>query len=228
MESPTHCHHRSHKTCVSLVPIFNHLSDEQMADIAALARSKHYKKGEFLYQPEETSDALYILNQGMVRIFHLTESGKEQLVRFLQPGDFTGEMALFRSSVHESFAQAVKDTTICILKREDLQPLLAKYPAISLKIMEEFSRRLDQSEKQTTLVATEKVEARLAVFLVELMELGENEVTLPMSKKDLASYLGTTPETISRKLSSLEENGLITQVTNKRIRINDIDALLLV
>lgn len=231
MEKDNHCMHHavgSHKTCVSLVPIFNHLTNEQMEEIAAHTKSRHYKKGEFIYQPEDHSDSLYIINKGLVRIFHLNESGKEQLVRFLSPGDFTGEMALFRSSTHESFAEAVKDTTICMLTREDLQPLLVKYPAISLKIMEEFSNRLEKSEKQTTLVATEKVEVRLALFLVELLDRGEEIVELPMSKKDLASYLGTTPETLSRKLGSLEDRGLITQITNKRIRIEDVDELLLV
>lgn len=218
----------NHSSCVSLVPIFNHLESGQMDDIAKQTQSKTFKKGEYLYQPGETSDSLYIIHTGLVRIFHLTESGKEQLVRFLFPGDFTGEMAVFNSSIHESFAEATKDTTVCVLTRSHMQTILTKYPAISLKIMEEFSNRLEKSEKQTTLVATEKVETRLALFLAELMDSDSGEIVLPMSKKDLASYLGTTPETISRKLGSLEDRGLIRQVTNKKIVITDLDELLLI
>lgn len=215
-------------TCVSLVPIFNHLETEEMDDIAKQTQSRTFQKGEYLYQPGETSDSLYIIHTGLVRIFHLTESGKEQLVRFLFPGDFTGEMAIFNSSIHESFAEAAKETTVCILTRSNMQDILSKYPAIPLKIMEEFSNRLEKSEKQTTLVATEKVETRLAIFLAELIEKESNEITLPMSKKDLASYLGTTPETVSRKLGSLEDRGLIKQITNKKILITDLDGLLFV
>ncbi|MGP6145780.1 Crp/Fnr family transcriptional regulator [Jeotgalibaca sp. A122] len=214
-------------SCVSLVPIFNHLEVEQMDEISKTAHTRHFKKGEFIYQPQEESDSLYIVHKGWVRIYRLTENGKEQLVRFLGPGDFTGEMALFRSSVHDSFAEATRDTAVCVITKDDLQPLLANYPAISLKIMEEFSRRLEQSERQTTIVATEKVEVRLAMFLVELMEEGSSVVNLPMSKKDLASFLGTTPETISRKLGSLEDRGLIKQISNKKIEIMDADELLL-
>lgn len=214
-------------TCVSLVPIFNHLEVEQMHEISATARTRHFKKGEYIYQPQAESDSLYIVHKGLVRIFRLTENGKEQLVRFLGPGDFTGELALFRSSVYDSYAEATKDTTLCIITKQDLQPLLAAYPAISLKIMEEFSRRLEQSERQTTIVATEKVEVRLAMFLIEMLEEGSHVVMLPMSKKDLASFLGTTPETVSRKLTSLEERGLIRQLSNKEIQIPDADALLL-
>lgn len=233
-DAHSHAHHHhddavgSHALCVSLVPIFNHLEWEQMEEIAKHTQSRTFQKGEFLYQPEEASDSLYIINTGLVRIFRLTESGKEQLVRFLRPGDFTGELALFATTTHEAFAEAMKETTVCMLTRQNLQELLAKYPAISLKIMEEFSNRLERSEKQTTLVATEKVETRLALFLVEQMDPATQEVMLPMAKKDLASYLGTTPETLSRKLGSLEDRGLIQQVTNKQILIKDVDELLLV
>lgn len=222
-------HSRDHvHSCVSLVPIFNHLEKEQMDEISATAHTRRFKKGELIYQPLDESDSLYIVHKGFVRIYRLTESGKEQLVRFLGPGDFTGEMALFRSSLHDSFAEATRDTAVCVITKDDLQPLLATYPAISLKILAEFSNRLEQSERQTTLVATEKVENRLAMFLVELLEEGSNIATLPMTKKDLASFLGTTPETISRKLGSLEDRGLIKQISNKEIAIMDADELLLV
>lgn len=222
-------HSRDHiHSCVSLVPIFNHLEKEQMDEISATAHTRRFKKGELIYQPLDESDSLYIVHKGFVRIYRLTESGKEQLVRFLGPGDFTGEMALFRSSLHDSFAEATRDTAVCVITKDDLQPLLANYPAISLKILAEFSNRLEQSERQTTLVATEKVENRLAMFLVELLEEGSNIATLPMTKKDLASFLGTTPETISRKLGSLEDRGLIKQISNKEIAIMDADELLLV
>lgn len=222
-------HSRDHvHSCVSLVPIFNHLEKEQMDEISATAHTRRFKKGELIYQPLDESDSLYIVHKGFVRIYRLTESGKEQLVRFLGPGDFTGEMAIFRSSLHDSFAEATRDTAVCVITKDDLQPLLATYPAISLKILAEFSNRLEQSERQTTLVATEKVENRLAMFLVELLEEGSNIATLPMTKKDLASFLGTTPETISRKLGSLEDRGLIKQISNKEIAIMDADELLLV
>ncbi|KAF1305027.1 Crp/Fnr family transcriptional regulator [Enterococcus saccharolyticus] len=222
------CSHTSAlaSNCISLVPIFNHLTAEQMAEVAQVTFHKRYRKGEYLYSPEETSDSLYIVNQGLVRIYQLTESGKEQLFRFLKPGDFTGEMTLFQTTVHESFAQAMKDTSICILNRQSLLDLLTKYPAISFKIMEEFAQRLKQTEKQTTLVSTEKVETRLALFLVELVEHENQEVELPMSKKDLASYLGTTPETLSRTLRLFENQGLIKKLSNKRILIQDFENLL--
>ena len=234
-----HTHHshdhdhssNSHKACVSLVPIFNHLEDEQLDEIMKTTRSVTYKKNELIYHAGDESDSLYIINKGRVRIYRLSDSGKEQLVRMLNPGEFTGEMALFSESTHESYAEAIVDTKICMIKRSDLQEFLLKYPSIALKVIAEFSSRLEASEKQTTRFSTEKVETRIALYLAESLndeELGAAEFTLPMSKKDLASYLGTTPETISRKFNDLEEKGYIKQITHKRIRVLDLDGLLLV
>ncbi|WP_425311858.1 Crp/Fnr family transcriptional regulator [Neobacillus novalis] len=231
----THCHAHGHaigsqKACVSLVPIFNHLEAEQMEEIMVTAQSVSYKKGEIIYHAGGQSDSLYIVNKGKIRIYRLSESGKEQLVRILTPGDFTGELALFKEAVHESYAEAMEETKVCLINRSDLQQFLMRFPSISLKILTEFSNRLEQSEKQTARFATEKVETRIALFLAECLD-SENdakEFVLPMSKKDLASYLGTTPETISRKLADLEDQGLIKQKPRKRIEILDLDGLLFV
>lgn len=231
------CSHRSDKNahhgraCVTLVPIFNHLTTEQMDEIMEVVRTVSFKKGEQIYRADDTSDALYIVNRGQVKMYRLAESGKEQLIRILTPGDFTGELALFKQSVHEAYAEAVVDSEICQIRRDDLQQLLIRYPTISLKILTEFSRRLETSEKQTTSLATERVETRIAAFLAECVtedKVNEAAIELPMSRKDLASYLGTTPETVSRKLGEFEELGLIEQLGQRTIRLLDIDQLLLV
>ncbi|AFM00231.1 cAMP-binding protein [Desulfitobacterium dehalogenans ATCC 51507] len=224
------CECEGHTSCVSLVPIFNHLEAEQMAEITEAVQSDSYKKGEVIYRAGDQSDSLYIVRSGKIRVYRLSESGKEQLVRFLSPGDFTGEHALFSESVHESYAEAVENTEVCQITRTDLQKFLLKYPSISLKILTEFSSRLEKSEKQTTRVSTEKVETRLALFLAECIDKEEAsmEFVLPMSKRDLASFLGTTPETISRKLTEFEDAGYIRQKAHRKIEVIDLDELLLV
>ncbi|WP_243291486.1 Crp/Fnr family transcriptional regulator [Bacillus sp. FJAT-47783] len=223
------CSRGTNKSCVSLVPIFNHLENEHMEEIMKVVESVSYKKGEILYRAGDPSDSLYIVYKGEIKIYRLSESGKEKLVRLLVPGNFTGELALFNETLHEAYAEATKETQVCIIKRAKLQELLMKYPSISLKILNEFSVRLELSEKQAARFATEKVETRLALFLAECLNNHQsNEIVLPMSKKDLASYLGTTPETISRKLTHLENQGYIKQKAHKRIEIVDLDGLLLI
>lgn len=228
--SKQHCHsHHDVKSCISGVPIFNHLNDDQMDEIMQTIRHINYKKNEIIYRPGEESDTLYVVREGRVKIYRLSASGKEQLISFLNPGEFTGELSLFREGQYERFAEATVDTELCTIQRQDLHEFLIKYPSISIKMLEEFSNRLEESEKQQTRYATEKVETRIALFIAEsLANVEATMVELPMSKKDLASYLGTTPETVSRKLTELEEAGYIKRLSNKKIKVLDLDGLLMV
>ncbi|MDU1982072.1 MAG: Crp/Fnr family transcriptional regulator, partial [Enterococcus casseliflavus] len=176
-----------HSACIRLVPIFNHLEESAMDRIAEKAHTKHYQKGEFLFRSQEKDDALYIVNRGKVRIYRLSDSGKEQLVRILNPGDFTGEWTLFNpDAVHEEYAEAIRDTSVCMIQQHDVQELLKEYPAISLKLLGEMSQRLERSERQTAQVAVESVITRLVLFLAENVEpeMGNSPtITLPMAKK---------------------------------------------
>lgn len=220
--------HHSSMNCVSKVPIFNHLSPEQMTEIKELSQSLVLEKGDTLYRSGEESDTLYIVNSGRIRIYRITESGKERLLKILHSGEFTGEMALFTESLHESYAEAMEKTVVCTITRKKFHELLLKYPTIALATLHELAYRLKSAEAQATRFVTAKVESRIASFLIESINDADNpssEIVLPMSKKDLASYLGTTPETISRKLSQLEDEGLILQKSSRRIKILDAEGL---
>lgn len=222
--------HSAHAGCVSLVPIFNHLDQESMNKIASKANTKKLKRGEYLYQAMDEDDSIYIVHRGQVRIFRLAESGKEQLIRVLNPGDFTGESTIFsEETYHDHFAEATKNTSICVINRDNLQELLNEYPEISMKILQSMSDRLQQSEKQTASVAIEQVTNRIIYYLEDLAGVtpeDETTVELPMTRKDIASYLGTTPETLSRKFKELENEGLIEQRAKNKIHIFSVEELL--
>ncbi|WP_182186665.1 Crp/Fnr family transcriptional regulator [Pectinatus frisingensis] len=224
-----HCDVKKNRTCVSLVPIFNHLDENQMIEISKIIQSIQYRKGEFLYRSGEQSDSLYIVRKGRVKNYRISETGKEQILRILYSGDFTGELALFNESNHESYAEAMEETQVCSMKRADLHSLIERYPNISFKFFSELSRRLEWLEKQITRFAGDKMDTRIALFLAECVDdkNQSNEFVLPMSKKDLASYLGTTPETISRKMHEFETAGFIKQnILQKKIVILDRKGLL--
>lgn len=219
-----------HTGCVSLVPIFNHLDNESMHKIGQKAQSRLLDRLEYLYQADEKDESVYIVHSGQVRIFHLSESGKEQLIRILNPGDFTGEWTIFSpNTYHKHYAQATRKSSICTINRNDLLELLDEYPEISMKILASMSERLQQSEKQTASVATEQVSTRIIYYLEELSAAETDDtatIKLPMTRKDLASYLGTTPETLSRRFTDLENEGLIKQLPKNKIHIYSIEELL--
>lgn len=217
--------HEEHKSCVAGVPIFNHLEDWQMDEIMRAAHPIHLPRNETLYHAGDTSNTLYIVHKGRVRIYRLSENGREQTLRILGPGEFTGEYALFNETTHESYAVATEKTSICSIRQQDLQQFLQEYPTIALKVLQVFSRRLDETETQATSMATEKVDTRIGQYLIDTAKERE-EFSLPMSRKELATYLGTTPETISRKLAEFEDKGYIKQLSLRKIRILEPEALI--
>lgn len=214
--------------CISIVPIFNHLDPAEMAEIVKTTNSVSHPRGHTIYRANEPSDGLYIVHKGRVKIYRLSETGKEQLVRILNPGDFTGELSLFTASVHDAYAEAMEPVELCVMDRENFQQFLLKYPAISLKVLSEFSSRLAKTEKQAANIAMESTDTRIAMYLADLVEETNGmHLLLPMSRKDLASHLGTTPETVSRKLTEFEASGWIKQHAQRVITVLDLDELLL-
>ena len=109
---------------------------------------------------------------------------------------------------------------MCMLQGQRLKDLMAKYPSIAFKVMDELSRRLEKAENQIEEISLSSVTKRVVKALLELAE-DKNEFFLPMTKGDLASQLGMTQETLSRKLAALQEEGLITLKGQRKIIIKD-------
>lgn len=214
--------------CVQLVPIFKELADEQLDTIETIVQHHHFPAGSTIFSADDPLDSLMILANGQVKVYQLAANGREQLLYLLQTGDIDGEAALFENQRRTSFGEALVPTDVCSIRRTDFQALIQQYPSISINVLNVFGRRLTQLERQTTSTATESVEARLVNYLTETAAaLKTDAFKLPLKKKDLATFLGTTPESISRKLALFERQGLITQKTGKIIQINDADKLLL-
>lgn len=214
----------SHGDCIENVPIFSGLSCGERREILEIASSRSYEKGELIYRAGDEGGTLFVLHAGRVKIFRLNANGKEQVLRLVGPGEFIGELSLLSSLPLTDNAQALEATTMCILQGERLKQLMAKYPSIAFKVMEELSRRLEKAENRIEEISLSSVDARIARALLELSE-GGDEIVLPMTKGDLASQLGMTQETLSRKLAALQEEGTIKLKGHRRIIIRDRQAL---
>ncbi|WP_195701595.1 Crp/Fnr family transcriptional regulator [Companilactobacillus futsaii] len=220
-------HDHTAEDCVELVPIFDNLSKDDKNTIATLVTHHHYKTGEYLFSAGDTSDSLIIVAHGQAKVFQMATSGKEQMLRILQTGDFDGEAALFTNS--DSFAQALMKTDVCQISRGDFQRLMQKTPEMAVNMVNALGKRIAQLEQQTTEVTTASVESRLANYLLETSAgLNQEVFKLPLKKKDIATYLGTTPETISRKLTSLTKQGMIEKISNNEFKILDADRLMMI
>lgn len=222
-------HDHTAEDCVELVPIFQNLSKVDLETVATLVTHHHYKSGEYLFTAGDAADSLLIIAHGQAKVFQMAANGKEQMLRILQTGDFDGEAALFANSDHNSFAQTLMDTDICQISRQDFQKLMQDTPELTVNMVNALGRRIAQLEQQTTEVTTSSVESRLANYLLETSAgLDKTIFTLPLKKKDIATYLGTTPETISRKLTSLAQQGMIQKISNNEFKILDADRLMMI
>lgn len=216
-------HHNRQDNCISLVPIFSLLSGDEMNEIARITESRIYEKGEMIYLAGDQTDKLYVLYEGLVKLTKYSESGKEQVIRLLKPGDFMGEYNLFSKKSFEENSEALKRSKMCIIEGKKLRELMKKYPSISFKIIEEMTERLVKAEQLLKNVAVESVEKRIADKLLSLADEC-NIVHLEMTKKDLASMMGMSAESLSRKLTKFEQERIIKQ-TKGEIVILDEDAL---
>ncbi len=215
-----HHHHEDHATCIKHVPIFASLSNKENMELVEISSSRSFKKGETIYRAGDEGGTLFVLYTGRAKLYRLTAAGKEQVLRLVEPGEFIGELSLFSSLPLTDNAQALEDTTMCVLQGQRLKTLMAKYPSIAFKVMDELSRRLEKAENRIEDISLSSVTKRVAGALLELSE-GKQEFSLPMTKGDLASQLGMTQETLSRKLSTLQEEGLILLKGHRKVIIQN-------
>lgn len=162
----------------------------------------------------ETSSSLYVIHKGKVRIYRLNDSGEEQLIRVLTHSDFTGELSLFSDdNQSQSYAEVLEDAEICRINREDIYDLMKKYPDISVKIIESFAERLNESESLTTNISLLNSKEKLIEY-IRTHSKG-SQLILNMTKRNLASYLSMQPETLTRTFKKLEQEGYVRKVNNK-------------
>lgn len=205
------CHCCPEEPCASRIGIFRHLDRESQQKISDLAIHRAVKKGEILCSPEKPA-GLFLISEGKVKVYELTPAGKEKLLRVLGPGDFVGEKALFSRAETYAFSEAITPLQVCHIPRGDFLKLLMDYPSISLKLLEEFSRRMVRVSHQAASDGAGSVLMRLSNYLLELSAAQDSlTVTLPLSMKELAAFLDTTPETLSRRIRYLEKEGILTK-----------------
>lgn len=218
------CQNKGIGNCIELVPIFSSLDHDEMLEVAYITIDRTYEKGEMVYTAGDKGERLYVIHKGRVKITRISDSGKEQVIRVLGPGEFMGELSLFSHTPMMDNGEVLENTTMCVIDGKRLKELMKKYPSITFKVMEELSKRLEKAENLIEDISLHSVEKRLAQTLIKMAN-AKNEVVLKMSKGDLASYIGMSQETLSRKFSSFQEQGLIKLVGHRRIIIVNKEGL---
>lgn len=217
--------------CASKVPIFSMLAHEQLAMITRLITRRRFKKGQVIFFEGDVSDKFYIINYGKIKTFKHTREGKEQILYILGEGDFIGDLSLLKKSAFKYNAEALEDVGVCTLAKDDFDRILKESPEISLRILESIHDRLIDLENLVQTLSTKDVEARIAGLLINFSKNfgtqkdGKIILDMALTREEMANFIGVTRETMSRKLSSMQDEGIIELIGNKRIIINNISDL---
>lgn len=197
---------------------------EEQARLAALAQPRAHHRGEVIFSQGDAGDAFFLMVDGLVRIQRLTADGREITLHMVRPGEIFGLVPFFLET--EMPAHAVCATTRAQSLRFPRTPflkLLHETPDLPLRILGGLSMRLHHFTQRFEDLVGQTLPARLARYL--LLELPSEAETgpdgamrLPMSKRNLAAHLGTTPETLSRALRQLIDDRIIA-MEGKAVRV---------
>ncbi len=197
--------------CVSLVPLFNQLPLQDQRRIESVVVHHRYQRGQVILAPGD-SGRLVIVEDGQVKLYQLSAEGEEQVLSVMNTGDYVGEQWLYGTENETTFAVVQKDAAICTISYEDFTNLLADYPELASRLLQLTMAKVQELTVQNQYLVMDSVEERLWSYLTRQAEHGgQKRFTLPMKMKDLAAYLGTTPETLSRKFRRLQATGRIVR-----------------
>lgn len=217
--------------CSKKISIFSILKEEHLAKITSGIHRKSYKKGEIIFKEGDIADRLYLINSGKIKIYNYTKEGNEQILYLLTEGDFTGDSNLFNKGQHKFSAEALVDTNICILTKDAFDEIIRNNPDIALQIMQLVYEKVTVLEDSVQRLGNKDIESRIAGLLISFIKDFGKPIDkrvfldIPLSREDMANQIGSSRETVSRKLQALQNEGIITLDGNKRIIIENLERL---
>ena len=184
-----------------------------------------YPKGSEIFGSSETAEYVYQVIDGAVRTYNVLSDGRRQIGAFHLPGDIFG---LEFDNTHRFSAEAVIATKLRLVRRHSLERLAQADSATMLFLLRTASESLDRAEDRLLLLGQKSALERVSAFLVEMgvRSTATGMLALPMTRLDIADYLGLTIETVSRTLTQLKKLGLIKFMDTQRdIVVDDIKGL---
>ncbi|WP_143730429.1 fumarate/nitrate reduction transcriptional regulator Fnr [Microbulbifer sp. GL-2] len=200
------------------------------ADIARLEkvtrRKKIVKAGEVLFRSGDPFQNLYAIRSGSFKSVVIASDGDTQVTHFALPGELLG-LDAYSKRIHSSYAEALEDSSVCLLPFAQLELLAQQVPTLQQQIYSIFSEELRQENDILLLLGKRSAETRLAALLINISSryasrgYSHSEFVLSMPRIDIANYLGLTAETVSRVFSRFQREGLI-KVNGRVIKFLDL------
>lgn len=211
---------------IASIPLFEGLPEAHQRELAMIATGKTIRRRQTIFSEGDEGAGFFVVITGRVKVFKLSSEGKEQILHIFGPGEPLGEVAVFEGRHFPAHAEALEESRLLFFPRDALIDLIKRNPSLALTMLAVLSRRLRRFAMLIDDLSLKEVPGRFAAYLLYLSEqkMGGHELELSITKGQLASLLGTIPETLSRILSRMSGEGLI-ESDGPRIRILDRQGL---
>ncbi|WP_129125864.1 Crp/Fnr family transcriptional regulator [Geomonas oryzae] len=228
MTGPASQRQKQDSCVISSIPFFSSLTPEQVEQVEKLFRKKNYEKEQIVLYEEDTSNYMYLIYSGKVRVVKMNDEGKEQIITIHKKNDFFGEMSLLDNKTSPATIIAHEDSVIGLLHKADFEEHLLRNDEVRKKIIELLCSRLRESWEMIKILSfnAENAQDRVLSLLDRLGELyGVRDdrgviIDVKMTHQQMASYASVTRETMSRVLRSLEKSHAISILDGKAILLN--------
>ncbi len=210
--------------------LFAGLPEEYLHEVAMIAVTRAFSRGETLFSEGELANGFYLLASGSMKLCKISPEGKEKVLHFTHPGETFAEAAFFGDGRYPAEARAMERGEALFFPKEAFMGLLERNPRFALNLIVSLSLQLRKFARQIEELSFAEVPARLAAYLLELAKRkstsfqGKTYLDLDMKKGELASRLGTVSETLSRTFRKLMEEG-VADVAGSRVTILDLPRL---
>lgn len=215
-----------HTSPVFNIPLFHNLPELSLKMLEKVFTEKEFSKGENIFIEGSESAGFYIIVKGRVKVYKLSPEGKEQILHIVGAKELLGAVSAFAGNPYPAHADAMEKTRALFFPRNDFMALVQKEPAVVMNMMANLAMRLQHFTRMIEDLSLKEVPGRLAAYFLYLCERKgcSDIVEIDISKGQLASLLGTIPETLSRILRRLSEQGVL-EVSGRKIRLINKKAL---
>ncbi len=215
---------------ISEFELFRSLSNEAFKDVRAAMRVERVAKETIIFEQGAAVGRAYALAAGSIRIVQTGSDGGQVIVRFISPGEMFGTVPLFTDHRFPADAIAGESSTVLSWREQDLLRLIGLYPTIAINVIRVLGQRIGQLQERVREFTTQRAEQRIAHAILRLAEQAGRDgsrgttIEIPLRRKDLAEFAGTTLHTASRTIASWEKAGLLAS-HGQRLVIHDVDSI---
>ncbi len=212
----------SHSSPLAGMPLFMNLPEPALTMLDRILVAKEFVRGENIFLEGAASTGFYIILKGRVKVYKLSTEGKEQILHIVSAKELLGAVSAFSGGPYPAHADAMEKTKALFFPRKEFMALIRKEPSVVMNMMASLAMRLQHFTRLIEDLSLKEVPGRLAAYLMYLCKQTgcSDTVDIDISKGQLASLLGTIPETLSRILRKMSEKGII-EVRGKKIKLLD-------